>query len=242
MPATMTPLESAQSPPMAVEPSDGLLGETRILIRELTWDLYDRLSDAIGDSQNVRLAFDGRDLEIMSPGLFHEDYKDLLGRLVNAVTTELEIPCKGGAQTTWKRPEIKRGLEADQCYFFGAEKLASIAKAKARKSKDIADLPNPDLAIEIDTSPPKLDRTGIYAALQIAEVWIFRCESLSIQQLQPGGIYAEAESSQFLPITAAEIVRWVSKEDSTDNSAWERRLRPWIRDDLAHRAQRPENV
>jgi hypothetical protein len=42
-------------------------------------------------------------------------------------------------------------------------------------------------------------------------------------------------SSQFLPIRADEILRWIVNEDSADISAWERRLRAWIRDDLAKR-------
>ena len=237
MPVTMTPSESAQSPPMAVEPSGGLPGETRILIRGVTWDLYDQLSDAIGDSQNVRLAFDGRDLEVMSPGYFHDGINDLLGRLVNAVTTELDIPCNSGMHTTWKRPELERGLEADECYFFDPEKLGAIAKSWARESNKVADYPNPDLAIEVDISRPELDRFRIYAALGVAEVWLFEGGSVAIMQLQPDGQYIAAESSLFMPIRRDEITGWVTSEDVTNRSAWERRLRTWIRDHLARRVQ-----
>jgi len=226
-PAPTTPLPRATA---GVTP-----GEQRILIRGLSWDLYDRLSDEIGEGQHVRLAFDGQDLEITSPGYMHEDSRDLLSRLVNAVTVELHIPCRGGGQTTWKRPELERGLEADQCYHFTPEKLATIAEALARKSNDVADYPNPELAIEVDISPPQLDRAGIYAALQIAEVWRFDGESLAIMKLKPDGQYTGVESSQFLPIRADEILRWVVHEKSADISAWERRLRAWIRDDLAGR-------
>ena len=38
---------------------------------------------------------------------------------------------------------------------------------------DIADYPNPDLAIEIDISPPEVDREGIYKSLKVAEIWRF---------------------------------------------------------------------
>ena len=228
------PSTTAQSAPRA---QDLVGGEKRITIRGLTWDLYDRLSDAIGEEQHVRLAFDGSDLEIMTTGLLHGDRKELLGRLVNAVAMELDIPCKGGGQTTWKRPGVARGLEADQCYYFTLEKLAAVAEAIARKSNDVADYPNPDLAIEVDLSPPEIDRAGIYAALRVVEVWRFDGKSLVMERLQQNGEYTAIELSQFLPIRPDEVLHWLVAEDSTNETAWERRLRAWIRDVLAPRIQ-----
>jgi len=210
-------------------------GEQRIVIRGLSWDLYDRLSDAIGERQHVYLAFDGKDLEIMTKGHIHEDYKDLFGRFMNAVTYELGIPNSGAGETTWKRPEVERGLESDQSYYFEPAKLAADAKGRARKSNDVADYPNPDLAIEVDISASQVDRPSIYAALQVPEVWRFDGESLTIEILQPDGTYLAVESSRFLPIRAVEVVRWLVEEDLSDKLAWERRLRAWIRDELAPR-------
>jgi Uma2 family endonuclease len=211
------------------------VGDQRITIRGLDWFLYDRLSDAIGEGQHIRLAYDGKDLEIMTTGRLHEDYKGLFGRLINAVTFELGIPSSDAGETTWKRPEVARGLEADQCYYFLPEKLAADADARARKSNDVADYPNPDLAIEIDISPSELDRATIYAALRITEVWRFDGETMVIEQLAPDGSYVEVDSSRFLPIRADEVVRWLVEEDVKDKLAWERRLRAWIRTELAPR-------
>jgi Uma2 family endonuclease len=225
------------SPPLPASPSSSVVvpDEHRITIRGLSWDLYDRLSDEIGEGQPVHLTYDGRDLEIMTTGYLHEEFKELLGRLINAVTVELDIPCGGGGQTTWKRPEVARGLEADLCYHFEPGKLAAVGEAVPRKSRDIADYPNPDLAIESDLSPSQVDRPGIYLALHIVEAWRFDGESLAIEQLGPEGTYVVAESSRFLPIRATEIVRWVTAEETTDKTAWERRLRAWIRAELAPR-------
>jgi Uma2 family endonuclease len=242
MSAITTRPRPSPASPLALRPPEVIPGERRILIRGLSWDLYDRLSDELGERQHIRLAFDGRDLEIMSPGYVHEDSRELLSRLVNAVTVELGIPSRGGGQTTWKRPALERGLEADLCYHFAPGKLAAITEALARKSSNVADYPNPELAIEIDISPPELDRAAIYAALQVAEVWRFDGESLVIMHLQPDGQYTAVESSQFLPIRSDEILRWVASEDSSDILAWERRLRAWIRDELAPRVKGDEAV
>ncbi len=130
----------------------------------LSWELYDALSDAIDEKQKVFLAYDGKDLEIMVKGREHEDYEDLFGQLVHAIADDLRIPRRGAGETTWKRIELLRGVEADQCYFFTAEKLARDTAARKRRSRNIDDYPNPDLAIEIDMSPPQIDRDAIYAA------------------------------------------------------------------------------
>jgi Uma2 family endonuclease len=210
-------------------------GEQRIVIRGLSWDLYDRLSDAIHERDHVYLGYDGKDLEIMTTGRVHDDFKDLFGRFMNAVTYELGIPNRGAGQTTWKRPEIERGLEADQSYYFDPAKLAADAKGLARKSNDVADYPNPDLAIEVDISASRIDRPSIYAALRVPEVWRFDGESLTIEILQPDGTYLAVDSSRFLPIRTEEVVRWLVEEDVSDLLAWERRLRAWIRSELMPR-------
>jgi Uma2 family endonuclease len=193
------------------------------------------LSDAIGEGQNVHLAYDGKDLEIMTAGPKHEDAKEVLGSFVKAVAFELRIRCRGLGQTTWKRPESLRGLEADLCYFFDPGKLAVVAGARARDSNDVADYPNPDLAIEIDISHSEIDRPVIYAALRVGEIWRFDGESLVIEQLGTDGTYVPAESSRFLPVRADEVLRWVNDEDFSDEVDWELRLRAWIQVELKPR-------
>jgi hypothetical protein len=124
-------------------------------------------------------------------------------------------------------------VEADDCFFFRDEKLATIAAADARKSKDLSDYPNPDVAIEVDESPPKIDRPGIYAAFQVGEVWRFEDETVLIDRLGEDGRYHKASASQFLPVTVEDIRRWVVDEARSDESAWARRLRAWARAELA---------
>jgi len=204
-------------------------GDQRIVIRGVGWHVYDCLSEAIGEGQHVRLAYDGEDLEIMTVGYPHENYKDLLGKFVTAVTQALNIDRGTCGETTWKRPEIERGLQADLSYYFDPEKRAAEKAAWARRSAEIADYPNPDLAIEIDLSSPRVDRPGIYAKLRVAEVWRFDGETLVILHLQEDGSYVSAESSRFLPLRADQIRRWLVDEDSGDELAWERRLAEWPR-------------
>ncbi|MBV8488422.1 MAG: Uma2 family endonuclease, partial [Planctomycetaceae bacterium] len=135
--------------------------------------------------------------------------------------------------------DVGRGLEADESYFFLPEKLDTVAAGKARRSMDIAYYPNPDLAIEVDLTPPKIDRPGIYAALKVTEIWRLdgQCGQVFIDRLQDDGTYHTAERSRFLPVAALEIRRWVIDEDSRDRSAWARRLRAWVRAELTRRTE-----
>ena len=65
--------------------------------------------------------------------------------------------------------KLKRAIESDACYYFDPAKLAA---AKAAAASDDVDLyPNPDLAVEVDVSPPKIDRPGMYVSLQVPEFW-----------------------------------------------------------------------
>jgi Uma2 family endonuclease len=210
-------------------------GELRIVIRGVGWHVYETLVDSIDESQHVLVAYDGKDLEIMTTGYVHEGYKGLFGRLMDAVTVELDIACLDAGQTTWKRPEIERGLEADQCYFFDPEKIAVVAKAWAHKSQDISDYPNPNLAVEIDISPSGIDRPSIYAAMRVSEIWRFDGKVLIIEQLGADGQYAASKTSRYVPILPDEIVSWVNAEDAINRTAWERRLRAWIRAELPGR-------
>jgi Uma2 family endonuclease len=202
-------------------------GDQRIVIRRVGRHVYQCLAGAIGEDQHVRLAYDGQDLELMTTGHLHERYKELLGQFVTVVTLALEIDRERTGETTWDTEDAERGLQADLSYYFDAEKLRVAREAFARKSKNPADYPSPDLAIEIDLSAPEVDRQAIYGALRVAEVWRFDGATLVIEQLQADGTYAPAESSRFLAISAAEVRRWLVDEDATRSLAWERRLLEW---------------
>jgi Uma2 family endonuclease len=227
-----TALQSSSAEVLPPNPAD-----QRIAIRGVSWELYDRLTNEIGEGQNVHVAYDGRDIEIMTLGPLHEDFKENLGLFVSLLFLELGVNFQGIGQTTWKRPDVNRGLEADLCFYVDPTKLTMRALARARRSNDVSDYPNPDLAIEIDLEPSSIDRAGIYAALKVPEIWRFRDEKISIEQLGADGKYHEVESSRFLYVRPDEIVQWLLVEDSSDKGVWTRRLRAWVQAELIPRAR-----
>jgi Uma2 family endonuclease len=207
-------------------------GETRILVPNASWTLYESFVMKLPERSPIRTAFDGRDMEIMVKGGVHDHFAELLGLFVMAVAGQLGIRIKPQGETTWIRPEIERGIEADKCYYLDPAKIASALAAISRRVNDVAAYPNPDLAIEIDISVPKADRASIYAALGVAELWIFDGETLTIKRLDEQGRYQPVEQSGFLRVRADQVPRWLTAEDLSDYGTWTRRVREWAEKEL----------
>jgi len=122
----------------------------------------------------------------------HENVKRLIGRMIEAFTEELNIEIESASSTTFKREDLERGFEPDECYY--------IEHAAAICSKDDIDMtvdPPPDLIIEIDISRSSLNKFGIYRALGIPEVWRYDGESLRLYVLHDND-YIEVQQSRVL--------------------------------------------
>lgn len=127
--------------------------EQRFVLWDVGWDVYEMMLREIGD-RPIRLTYDGANLELMSPSRWHEIVKSLLGRFVEALTLELDIPLASGGAMTFKRKDLLRGLEPDECYW-----IASESKVRGKRELNFRKDPPPDLAIEVDMSrsarPPR---------------------------------------------------------------------------------------
>jgi hypothetical protein len=120
-------------------------GETRIRIPNASWSLYEAFVKNLPERSAIRTAFDGRDMEIMVKGPVHDHFARLLELFVMAVAGALGIRIKPQGETTWIRPEIERGIEADGCYYVEPAKIATALAALSRRSNNVADYPNPRL-------------------------------------------------------------------------------------------------
>jgi Uma2 family endonuclease len=219
----------AEPPPQAIAPPSG---ETRILVPDATWTLYESFVKNLPEGTPIRTAFDGRNMEIMVKGPVHDHFADLLNDLLKIVAVALGIRIKAMRETTWIRPELARGIESDNCYYLDSEKITTASSLLSRRVNDVAAYPNPDLVIEVDISPPKADRQAIYAAMGVAEVWSFDGQDLTIRRLEESGRYQKVERSSFLRVRADQVPRWLTNEDLSDYGAWTRRVRQWAEESL----------
>ena len=90
---------------------DGVPPDTRVVIADVSWDFYDRFSKAVREGNSCRVAFDGKDIEMMTIGPLHEAYKTQFDVFITIVAGELGIKRRPMGSTTWKRKKVKRGVE-----------------------------------------------------------------------------------------------------------------------------------
>lgn len=208
--------------------------ERRLVIRDACWDDHVTLVDSLSEHTPLRVAFDGRDIEIMTKGGDHEEFSRLTHHIIVVVAQVRGTNVEPYGETTWRKPETKRGLEADQRYSFDDAKRTQLARIKAAdkasgRETGIENLPSPDLAVEIDISAPKVDRQSIHAALNVTELWRFDGENAMIERLTPEGRHEAVDKSKWLGITPADLVRWLIKEDTTEFIPWLNRVAKWAR-------------
>ena len=195
-----------------------------LFLSNVSWESYEALGAAVGD-RPIHLTFDRGRLEIIAPTAAHERPKCLLRQLVGVLTEELSLPATSLGSTTYKRKDLERGLEPDECWY-----IASLAKVRGKKRLDLKRDPPPDLAIEVDVTHSSLDRTSIYAALGVPELWRFDGDALTIHRLSGKGRYEPVKVSPTFPqVSPAELAKFVRlgvKQDATTMvRAFRKRLR-----------------
>ena len=212
-------------------------GELRWAVRDASWDEYVELAERLPAS--FRVAFDGKDIEMMVTSRDHDQVGWLMGRFAEAVIDRIGIKFVPCGRATWQKPEAERGIEADECYLLEPAKIAIVKKLRAAKSKDESGYPTPDLAIEVDISRPKIDRPGIYAALGVGELWRLDRDTPVIERLGADGKYTAVDASLWLPVRVEHLRRWIVDEDSSDFEVWSRRMRAWVKKTYKSKAKKP---
>ncbi len=191
----------------------------------ISWQTYETLLEELSD-RRLRLTYNRGTLEIMAPSPEHELSKEVLGRFVETLAEELAVQIYPLGSTTFKRPELS-GAEPDKCFY-----IYNIDAVRGKKRLDLNEDPAPDLVVEIDVTSSSQNRLQVYAALGVAEVWIYNGESLAIKQLQ-NNTYITSQKSQFfqnLPIT--EIAQFLQQAETIDYLELVREFRHWVKSQI----------
>ena len=125
----------------------------RVLLEGIDWPTYTRLLRIFAERPSVRLTYDRRRLEIMSPLPEHESDADMLGRMVVVLTEELDLPLKAGRSATFRKHRKQRGLEPDNSYW-----ILNEPKVRGKRKINLKVDPAPDLGIEVDCTSSSLTR------------------------------------------------------------------------------------
>jgi Uma2 family endonuclease len=197
-----------------------------VLLDDVDWRTYTRLLAAFAGRRSVRLTYDRGRLEIMAPLKAHGGDEEVLGQFVHILTEELDLPINANGAITIRKRDKERGLEPDRCFWIAnAHRVAGVRRLDLRRH------PPPDLAIEAEVTSSALDRMGIYAALQVPEVWRLGDDFLSFHVLQADGTYAVAERSRAFPqVSAADLLPFLREARvAGDQNPVLRRFREWVR-------------
>jgi Uma2 family endonuclease len=192
-----------------------------VLFEGTSWDDYEAMLRLVGE-RPIRVTYDRGSMEILSPLWKHGGVSYLLGRLIDVLTEEWDIPVEAADPVTFKREDLAKGVEPDKCYYFRDHAAQVRGKDRLEMGVD----PPPDLVIEADITHSSLNRSGIYAALGVREVWRFDGQSLQFLHLQADGSYLARDTSINLPDLPLEIIsRSLAQAEGRDKTAWIRSFR-----------------
>jgi Uma2 family endonuclease len=148
--------------------------EQRVCLSHVPWSVYVSLSDG-SRTRHALMSFDNGLLEIMSPGVRHEEAKHLISRMIETWAEVREIDIRGVASATFRREDVQQGFEGDEAYY-----VANACKVRGLEEIDLLIHPAPDLVIEIDISGRSTRKFAIYESLGVPEVWIFDGQSVAV--------------------------------------------------------------
>ncbi len=207
----------------------------RVVLNNVDWRAYCAIGRALADRPALRLTYDRGVLEIMTISSEHDRLKHVLRRLLEAWTEERGVALAGYGSMTFKRRQLLRGLEPDECFW-----IANEPKVRGRDDIDLRVDPPPDLVLEIDVTRSSLNRMSIYGAMGVPEVWRYSKGKLTFRARQSDGSYTDAPTSLALPpLTPADLTPFVAMRGATEENALVRQFRAWIHQKFAAGATQP---
>jgi Uma2 family endonuclease len=202
-----------------------------VVFHDVTWDEYQAMLRIVGE-RPIRVTYDQGTMEVFMPSYGHESDAYLLGRLVDTLTEELEIPVEGGGTTTHKRQDLVKGAEPDQCYWL----RENAQRVRGKRQLDLKTDPVPDLVIEVDVTHTSLDRLKIFAALGVPEVWRSDNRTLQFLHLQDDGTYLSGTISRNFPaLRVSAAARFLKQGRTADKTASIRLFRVFVREQVIPR-------
>ena len=197
----------------------------RVVMIGERWRTYTRWLKVFEERRNVRVTYDRGVLEVVTLTYEHERAAHILAFLILAWAEERQVGLRGGGSTTFKRRDLRRGLEPDECYW-----IANQARVRGLARIDLTRDPPPDLVLEIDVTHSSVPRMPIYAALGVPEVWRLQGNALSFHLLQADGSYIAIPVSRALPPLAPnDFVPFLTLSNQLDDIAVVRQFRAWVR-------------
>ena len=195
----------------------------RIQLQAVNWSEFEAILEELGDKRACRITYSDGTLEIRMPSPEHEVDKELIGDMVKILLEELDIDNECFGSTTFKRQDVAKGIEPDQCFY-----IENYAVMIGKRRIDLTVDPPPDLAIKVDVT----SKTGLdaYQLLGVPELWRFEDGRLRISLLQDGQYQDVNTSPRFpqFPIVDG-ISQFLDRSQTEGRSQTLKAFRQWVR-------------
>ncbi|MGB3206698.1 MAG: Uma2 family endonuclease [Crinalium sp.] len=198
----------------------------RVLLKNVSWQMFERILDELGEGRAARISYSQGTLEIMTPLPEHEHDKVIIGDFIKAILEELDIEFVSLGSTTFKNKVMVQGVEPDDCFYIKNE-----AAIRGKKRIDLTIDSPPDLAVEIDiTSRTQFNN---YESLKVPELWRYNGKRLQINILQNGKYIESQNSYNFSGISLKEVIpQYVEQSKIIGRNATMKAFRTWVREQL----------
>lgn len=177
-----------------VSPTVAIQNDQRIVLHGISWDEYMKLHAilAADDTHHLHLTYLDGALEIMSPGMKHENESRIITIFLSIYFEIRGIDFAPSGSMTLREELRAAGAEPDESFFIGE---------KANVSEHAV----PDLAIEVEITSGGINKLEIYRRHGVPEVWRWKSDKLIPYKLDVQG-YVQTERSTLLPDLDLELL------------------------------------
>jgi Uma2 family endonuclease len=198
-----------------------------IQLQDINWSEFEAILEELGDKRASRIAYSNGVLEIRMPLPEHEVDKELVGDMVKILLEELDVNNECFGSTTFKRQDMMKGIEPDQCFY-----IRNYAVMIGKRRLDLTIDPPPDFAIEVDVT----SKTGLdaYQGLGVPELWRVEEGKLKISVLKDGQYVDVEVSPQFPNFPLRETMsEFLERSQTEGRSQTLKAFRRWVQNRVA---------
>ena len=196
--------------------------EMRRIVEGVTWQDYLKLMDATPDF-SLPHTYDEGTLEMMSPRKDHDWVAKLIGRMIEALTLDLDIPIQSTRSTSLRSAGRGGGLQPDQSYY-----IANEPRVRCKDTYDPEHDPPPDLVIEVDVTSSSVPRMPVFAKIGVPELWRCKRDRIQFYRLANSGEYELVPRSIAFPfLKPADVMRFVKRRAEVGENALLREFLAW---------------
>ncbi|MDQ2653827.1 MAG: Uma2 family endonuclease [Chloroflexota bacterium] len=199
--------------------------EQRVLLNNISWELFRRIVAEDEARRVPRLAYNDGALELMTPSRRHESITRTLQALVDRLADAWDLELVDTGSATLQDTLLQKGVEPDSAHF-----IQHATEAFRDKSSPFPGRFPPDLIVEVEISHALVERLPIFAAMEVPEIWHATTEGIAILTLQTGRYERASVSLAFPLLTEAKLAEFLALERVLTRREWSKAVKAWAAD------------